>query len=522
MERSPTKLALAVEALTAGGRAAVAESADELALANLAAADARSIADAVVELGWAVVVEDATPEVIQPAQISDAFAPYRVVIAKPPCPAGVALAVSRSGVARWLADSDRAEILWVASVDQGFDVRAGRLAPWGVNEPYEAEPTNCDPRKVVRDLSRVGRVPEAVDQWILRDPDQALLWEHWAIRHWARLGATALVRALSDEVEDDGRLVFRGPPIVRLAVEPNIDEVLGSEGFRDLQRVAAWVFEAPTEMRPRHALFGPEIARTATDDEGAGQVLRRVAAAALEGAGIARAFGLADQSRDSLKAMTDLRKSISEEISKLSDTTRQIAGAVAAALFGGIGLIAARLVVEDPSLLVRQAAAVVGAVLLLYVAAVVASGWHYVRLQRSLRSEWHSKIYRFIPAADYEKMVTKPAASAELGFSIAAWIGGIAATALFVLVLVVAFSDVSELVAATPAQSTGKGVSPRQTGASAVAADARNGGITGAAVEQPSSAGTPRTSSDANVVRAGTPTVSDRHPAADEVKPNKQ
>jgi len=142
-----------------------------------------------------------------------------------------------------------------------------------------------------------------------------------------------------------------------------------------------------------------------------------------------------------LKAMTDLRKAIGEEIGKLSDTTRQIAAAVAAALFAGIALIAARLVIESPDPIVKAASAVIGVVLFLYVAAVVGSGIQYVRLQRRLRAEWHAKIYRFIPDEDYKRMVTQPAASAELGFAIAAWIGAGAAALLLILVLVATFSD---------------------------------------------------------------------------------
>jgi hypothetical protein len=428
MEHSPTKLALAVEALTAGGQAVATETDREFAVANLRAADARALAEAVSVLGWEMSVEDATPEVIAADLISDAYEPYRLTVTKPSLMPGVTSAVARSGIDRWLSDADRTPVLWVASLEEAFETLAGRLAPWGDPAAYTPRVTGCDPRKVVRDLTRDRRLAGSLDPWALHDVDAHLPWGHWAFRHWARLGSGMLLRALGDEVEEDGRLLFRGPPVVRLSIEADVETALGEDGIRALQSAAAWVFESQSEMRPRHDLFAPEIARTALDSSAAGDVLRRVAVPALEGARIARAFGLSEQSRDSLKAMTDLRKSISEEIAKLSDTTRQIAAAVAAALFAGIGLIAARLVIDNPALVVRQAAAVIGVVLFLYVAAVIASGWQYVQLQRRLRSEWHAKIYRFILESDYQSMVVKPAASAELGFFLAAWIGGIAAT----------------------------------------------------------------------------------------------
>jgi|GEM_PF-798554 len=441
MEPSPTKLALSLEGLVAGGRALVAETRDELVVANLAAVDARALMETLLGLGWQVSVEDATPDVVEPEDISETFQPYRLTVGKPAAPYGASFAVSRAGVQGWLADAARDPVLRTASLDTTVETLAGRLAPWDDPAPGEVQSTGCDPRKVVRDLTRDGRLSSSVDAWILRDPDAQLPWTHWAVRVWAQAAGAELLRALSDEVEEDGRLMFRGPPLVRLAVEPDVATALGEGGFRSLQRAAAWVFESPTEMRPRHDLFAPEIARTAPTGQAAGEVFQRAAGPALEGARIARAFGLAEQSRDSLKAMTDLRKAIGEEIGKLSDTTRQIAAAVAAALFAGIALIAARLVIESPDPIVKAASAVIGVVLFLYVAAVVGSGIQYVRLQRRLRAEWHAKIYRFIPDEDYKRMVTQPAASAELGFAIAAWIGAGAAALLLILVLVATFSD---------------------------------------------------------------------------------
>lgn len=440
MAPSPTNLANALEGLVQAGRAGVTERSASLTVTGLAAADALAITEAVTALGWVLAIEDATPEAITADQISEAYGPYRLVVTKPIPPDGVATAVTRAGLADWLRDEARAPVLWVAGLPAAFETRANRIAPWSDTTAFEPTPTGCDPRKVVRELAPERLVGARIDQWLLRDPELDPPVGHWAFATWAKAAFAVLLRALSDEVEEDGNLLFRGPPVSRLTPEVDHVDALGLDGMRAVQRAAAWVFESSVEMRPRHDLFAPEIARTAHSGKGAGASFRLAAGPALEGATMARAFGLSEVSRDSLKAMTDLRKAVGEEIGKLSETTRSIAAAVAAALFAGIALIAGRLVLDKPALIVKQAAAVIGLVLFLYVAAIIASGWQYVRLQRRLRQEWHSKIYRFMPDDDYKAMVIKPAAAAELGFFVAAWIGGGAAAILLALVLYTAFA----------------------------------------------------------------------------------
>ncbi len=137
--------------------------------------------------------------------------------------------------------------------------------------------------------------------------------------------------------------------------------------------------------------------------------------------------------------MSDLRKAVSDEATKLSDTTRQLATAVAGALFGGIALIVARLTVPTPGAPLSVAIALIGIVLALYVAAMIVTGWTFMKLQGDLRSEWRSRLYRFVPESDYQALVETPAKSAEDGFKTAAWISIVMTGLLFVAFFVVAF-----------------------------------------------------------------------------------
>jgi ABC-type multidrug transport system permease subunit len=85
-----------------------------------------------------------------------------------------------------------------------------------------------------------------------------------------------------------------------------------------------------------------------------------------------------------------------------------------------------------------MAAIGIGLVLAMYVGTIIASGVHFLRLQRTLRSEWRDRLYRFLDQGEYDRMVTNPVASAERGFWIASCASGAMALGLLVSVCLIA------------------------------------------------------------------------------------
>lgn len=113
---------------------------------------------------------------------------------------------------------------------------------------------------------------------------------------------------------------------------------------------------------------------------------------------IAYGFGVSQQSRDALKTSSDLRKTVSDQTRKLSDTTRSLAAAVMTTAVGNVGLIVVHLTVAKDAKFVGGGAAAVRIALAVYVALVVASGWHFLTIQRDLRADWRERFYRSLGA----------------------------------------------------------------------------------------------------------------------------
>jgi len=251
---------------------------------------------------------------------------------------------------------------------------------------------------------------DQLGRWLLRSSDQSV--EVAAMAPWKERATKRLLAALAQEIEVDGKLLFRGPPPTRFSQSSSkIDQA----SFATLQSAAGWAYENSRELDNRHGLVAAEVARTSLRD-GSLKDLAATLPAALESAKIAYNFGVTQQSKDTLKALSDLRKSVSDDTAKLSETTRSLGGAVIGAVFGNIGLIVARLTLPTNGAFIGPAAMLIGVVLTIYVGAVIASGAHYIAIQRDLRNDWRFRLYRFLGDDEYNVMVTQPAKRAERAF----------------------------------------------------------------------------------------------------------
>lgn len=353
---------------------------------------------------------------------------------KPGIPADVEAILTRTGLAAALVRPGLGGRVWLHALHQAFETHSVRFAPWGDATAFAtADDAAPSPRKFVRVLDDGTRFPDDLGRWLLRDPESAIAGR--GIDPWRRMAIERLSQAVANEIEPDGNLLFRGPPATRFT--PSAGALVEASGLEALQKAARWVFENPREAENRHGLFSAEVARTALSG-GTATDLASISRTALEGAKIAYNFGVTQQSRDTLKALSDLRKAVSDETSKLGENTRSLATAVAGSVVANLGIIIARLTMPATSNWVPVAAITIGLVLAIYVGSIIWSGAHYLGLQSMLRTEWRQRLYRFLDDDEYERMVSTPVAKAEKGFWIACCIAAVMTVLLFVAVWLIA------------------------------------------------------------------------------------
>lgn len=434
MAPSQIALASALNELVDAGRVVVTETRASLAVNQLNGPEAVAIVGLLEADGWHdVSASDAGGE-IPSNLLATSGEGVRVTAVRMPLPEGVEAVLTKSGFGALLDRPSVTSVVWVHGLRTPVETLSVLYAPWGSTEPFVPLDAPANPARVVRVLGLSGP-GDQLGRWLLRSEDQSV--EVAAMAPWKERATKRLLASLAQEIETDGKLLFRGPPPTRFSqINGNIDQAL----FAKLQSTAGWTYENSRELDNRHGLLAAEVARTSLRD-GSLQDLAATLPAALESAKIAYNFGVTQQSKDTLKALSDLRKSVSDDTAKLSETTRSLGGAVISAVFGNIGLIVARLTLPANAAFIGPAAMLIGVILTLYVGAVIASGAHYIAIQRDLRKDWRVRLYRFLGDEEYNVMVTRPAKRAEVAF----WITAIAGAVMTVILLIAVY-----FIAASP------------------------------------------------------------------------
>lgn len=384
--------------------------------------------------GWALTIFDQANETWAQDMISEEFAPFRVRIVKPVVDFDAARILTDKGFADWLI-YPTSSVCQVARLSRPFDTLGVRFTNWDEPfSPFEPVEKTINPRSLVREYNGQLRAPDDIRPWLLRDSDSGH-FDDATFRTWMAAAVMHTIYSIPDEIDPiSGSLKFKGPPRLDLYVRIGLDGILSDlsiDGFKDIQRGVRWIFDNAREAEMRHALFATEIARSGIENDRAEVYLGEHSAAALDGAKIAYQASLAQLSGDTLKALADLRKAVTEETAKVTEATRQIGGAVAAALAVGIGLIAARVASAASGNLIIAVMVVAAA----YVVMVTLSGLQFTYLQRDLRRGWHTRLYRYLPKTEYQSLVLTPTGRAEKSLFWVAGIGGFITSIISVLVI---------------------------------------------------------------------------------------
>lgn len=441
MEPSLQKLAKTLDAWSDAGRATLTETEYVLAVNGLGASDAAELAAICMSLKWMIALDDAAGGEVATEDLNPDFGPFRATVTKPDDVAGVDRLITNTALSAFLLQGSSTAIVRLVRCARAFETMTTRFCPFNDMTAFEPRPITARARRVVRESGSQRTVTENMGLWLLRDTER-MPWEDDAFGRWKGFATASIMHALANEVEP-GCMVFRGPPLVRLNYGIDLTDLLNEAEFRSLENAALWVYDNERELEMRHGLFAVEIARTAAFGRNAISVFQQASEPALESARIAYGLNLSQVSRDTLKALADLRKAISDETSKLAESTRSIAGSVAAALFAGLGLLVTRSTTSIPGWLLIA----LSIVLALYVCAVIWSGKRFIKVQALIREQWRSRLYAFLPQSEYLAMVEGPAKEAEDAFHFASRCA-FTISGLLVLGMIVYVSEV------VPQQST--------------------------------------------------------------------
>lgn len=435
------------------GRALISEGDVSISLSELDYGSVRTVAAALMAVGYSYQLHDGAFNLCDVAEVEDGEKGFLITFKKPTAElasADTLYLLTEPGLADYLRKGHPATHWRVMGLSKPIRCKARVLGGWEDELPVVLPTATKAPRLLVKEAASLRVVPGDIQQWVLEDNHQLDEAEPFHLL-WAQFAYESLGWCIANEVESTThKLIFKGPPkltLQGLGNDPDRRSLVTIKDFELLHEPVAWVYENAREAEIKHVLLSTEVARSGrTDGEVIGYFQENLIAA-FECAKIAYQMSISEVTKDTLKSLGDLRKAVTEESAKATDATRQTVAAIASALAVGLGMIVARISVAlNPWLVLLVMIVALG-----YVVLVALSGWHFILVQRSVRTEWQLKLYRFLSADDYNAMVTVPIGKSERVFRWSALGGG-----SILLVASIAISSYAFLGTAAAAQKVDK------------------------------------------------------------------
>lgn len=404
----PISLAELLDNLRQQNRIYLNETDSTITLSRANTSNTKSVLDICNKLGWTFSIHDDSENEWNLDQISDGLEPFRVVISKPTIEGTVGF-LTDHGFRNWLKAGELTSVCRVGRLNNSFSTQGTYFLNWDGDPPvFEPQAELKNPREILRVFADKIDVPTDLRRWLISDGEKPD-FSNSSVLVWADLSIRNLSISLVDEVRgNDSSLILYGPPKTRYSdAFKDINcafSVIGEKTFMNLQASAKWVFELPRETEMRHHLFTVEFSRTSNIASGYLADLKKSVEHALDSARIAYQLNLSEVSQDTLKTLSDLRKSVLDETHKLTEIIRSLATTTLGAVAIGVALIALRQAsLADDALIKTLAIAVT-----IHVAITVFSGTRFIHLQRQLHASWQPHLYSFLPIKDFENLVVKP------------------------------------------------------------------------------------------------------------------
>lgn len=316
------------------------------------------------------------------------------------------------------ADLGAVSLVRIAKLQNPFETEAFAVVPW-TDAPQPAPPRSprldASPRRFVKCLAPQAMAPTEIEPW-LEKPGAHGPSEFRDI--WKEVASVALCRSLTNEIYMDGdvlQCVLASTPSRRLNYgnerTPTDDE------FESLQSCARWVFKEGTDIEVRHTLLTNELGREWRDDRSFLDGLWTRLRPSLDAAKLAYKAHIKSGSKETLKSLSDLRKTLGDEIQKLMQQTRDLSANVWRDIAVALGVTAIRFGL-DPTKIegARTGFAIIFALTAIY---IWVSYWIALRTNKEFlkvvddtRSAWRDKLYGFLDGDDYESLASGPIRSA--------------------------------------------------------------------------------------------------------------
>lgn len=311
----------------------------------------------------------------------------------------------------------------LAFIENGFITKAFKVDRW-IYAPVSSvllEPNKIvsnSPRKLVRSQSAEFMAPLRIEPWIHITPE---IEQSEVITIWKKAAATMIAKSLPNELYKDEniqKVLLAGQPPRRLEFgEVQLNDSL----FPKLQEVAAWIYLEGEDVEVKHTFLSSELARAWTSNDAFCIGLNSRLANAIESARLIYKAHLRSGSKDTLKALADLRKALNDDVQKLLQQSKDLSGAIWRDVAIAIGVLAVRFSVDGvKSNNLNTGFALIFALVAAYILVSylisITTNNKFLKIVNASRSSWRIHLYGFLDENDYQALADIPLQDADTAY----------------------------------------------------------------------------------------------------------
>lgn len=337
-----------------------------------------------------------------------------------------------------------AKIVQLAFINDSFETCAFRVEPWvdlSVQEILAAQILNADisPRRQVRSQSVNFMAPAYIEPWILK---KSIGLKNEATEIWCEIATKRIAAALSNELYIDGDVetvtLFGQPP--RKIIFGEFNKL--TDSMASLQDAAKWVYLDGKDIEIRHTFLSGELARAWETRGSFCEELELRLPGALESAHLIYKAHLRSGSKETLKALADLRKALTDEVQKFLQQTRDLSSTVWRDVAIALGVLAVRITMGNTKsdIVPHGNFAAIYFAVALYIgisySITVATNTKFINIMNASREHWRKKLYAFLDDDDYRELADAPLKNASDAYAKAqnrtTWVVGVVIVALLI------------------------------------------------------------------------------------------
>lgn len=304
----------------------------------------------------------------------------------------------------------------LAFIPHGFETFAYTVSPWA-KEPTNEEPcplssssyTQSLTKGIIRYYSSDFTPPEKVSSWILKTQ---INLDNKALAIWKEFSCKELLKSLTNElyVSDVKMIGLSGKPPRKITFGNEVDCVAS---FSTIQAAAKWIYLEGEEVELKHTFLSNELAREWPDNTSFCSGISSKLPSAFESARLLYKAHIRASSKDTIKALGDLRKNLADDTQKIVQQSRDLTSS----MWKDVALTISTIIIKY-TLDAAKAPAISRVYAFIFFAIAIYIiishsinlfiNHRFISLLEKNRTTWRKKLYGFLDDNDYNELASIP------------------------------------------------------------------------------------------------------------------